>query len=274
MSPYLPIRVRAKIFLKKLLPMKLFEIVRMLWLNSFAHFVKGQDVLLKYEKIFLSRYPRVVQAGPFKGMQYVDKAVGSSYIHKLIGSYEAILHPCIQTLGGKNFDTILDIGSAEGYYLIGFGRMFKEAHLIGFEIEEIGQELSKKMYSQNNLTNKLTLFGEATGENVAPLITDKTLLICDCEGGEVDILNPDLFPQYKKIDTAIVELHDFMRPGIKEALTSRFKDTHAITIIPFKLAEPNDFPFFKEISNKKDLYEVRRERGDQEQEWMILERKN
>lgn len=273
MKQYLPIRVRAKLFIKKLLPETLFNLVRSIWVNFFARFVGDNDILSKYEAIFLSQFPRVVQAGPFQGLKYVDKAVGSSYLHKLIGSYEAILHPYIKTLKEKDFNTILDIGSAEGYYLIGFGKMFPNAHLIGFEIEESGRDLSKEMYEKNDLSNKISLFGEANSENVSPLITEKTLLICDCEGGELDILDSQNFPAFKKINTAIIELHDFIRPNIKETLTERFKETHKIDIIRFALANPEDFPFFKTIKNEKDLYELRRERGWQEQEWMILERK-
>ncbi|MFH1188282.1 MAG: hypothetical protein V1652_00350 [bacterium] len=273
MQNYLPFRVKVKFFLKKALPMKAFDFVHFLWIKTFAYFIKGQSILLKYQNLFLSKYPKTVQAGPFKGMLYVDKAIGSSYLHKLIGSYEAILHPHINMFKNKDFDTILDIGSAEGYYLIGFGIMFPNAHLVGFEIEEDGRNLSDKMYQKNNLKNKITLLGEATKENVSSFITSKTLLICDCEGGELDILDPKTFPTFLDIDTAIVELHDFIRPGIKKVLIERFEDTHSITIVPFALANPKEFPFFADIKNKKDLYELRRERGCQEQEWMILEKK-
>lgn len=273
MAEYLPTRIHAKNFLKKLLPVRIFGMVQYVWVHIFARFIKGEDILTKYTKLFLSKYPKIVKAGPFEGMKYVDKAVGSSYLHKLIGSYEAVLHPYIKTLSGKDFDTILDIGSAEGYYLIGFGRMFPNANLIGFEIEEDGRDLSKEMYTKNDLVNKLSLFGEANSENVSPLITEKTLLICDCEGGELDILDSQNFLDFKKINIAIIELHDFIRPNIKETLVERFKETHTINIIRFALVNPNDFPFFAEVNNEKDLYELRRERGWQEQEWMILERK-
>lgn len=273
MSEYLPLRVRVKLFLKKLLPTKLFELIRLLWVSSFARFVGDKDIVAKYQEIFLSRFPKEVQVGPFKGMKYVDMAVGSAYLHKLIGSYESILHPYIESLKGKQFDTVLDIGSAEGYYLVGFGKMFKDAHLVGFEIEEKGRELNQELYEKNGLNNTLTLLGEATNENITPHITDNTLLICDCEGAEVDILDPSKVPQLKNVKTAIIELHDFIRPQAKEILTERFSPTHTVTIIPFALAEPKDFPFLATITDEKDLYELRRERGWQEQEWMILERK-
>lgn len=270
---YYPPRVRAKKFLKSLLPQKLFSLVQSVWVHTFAHFTKGQDILGKYTAIFLKHNERVVQAGPFKGMNYVSQAIGSSYLHKLIGSYEAILHPIIEKISKNNYTTILDIGSAEGYYLVGFGRMFKDAQLVGFEIEVEGRELTKEMYTLNNLSNKLTLLGEATAENISTYIEGDTLLICDCEGGELDILSVEKAPKLQEVHTAIIELHDFIRPGIKEALIKRFEKTHTITIIPFELANPELFPFFRTVSSKEDLYELRRERGWQEQEWMILEKK-
>jgi hypothetical protein len=206
-------------------------------------------------------------------MKYVDMAIGSSYLHKLIGSYEAILHPVIEGLRGRTYDSIVDIGSAEGYYLVGLGSMFPAAHLVGFEMEEKGRELSKELYAMNSLTNTLTVLGEATAENISSYITDKTLLVCDCEGGGMDILDPERNKKLLNVQTAIIELHDFIRPGIKAALTKRFEKTHTITIVPFALAEVEKFPFFRTVTNEGDLYELRRERGWQEQEWMILERR-
>lgn len=273
MTTYIPVRVRLKNQLRLLLPKSLFAFINKVWINTFAKFFNVQNVVAKYTAEFVSKYPKVVQGGPFKGMQYVDQSVGSNYVHKLIGSYESILHPYIESLRSKHFDTIIDIGAAEGYYLVGLGQMFPDSKLVGFEIEENGRQLIKEMYEKNSLKNKLVLEGEANVNNVVPYITEKTLLICDCEGGELDILNPITEKDFSKVDTAIIELHDFIRPGIKEALTSRFSETHNIKLIPFAMANPDFFPFLASITNENEQYELRRERGWQEQEWMILEKK-
>ena len=267
---YTPLRVRAKHAAKKILPARAFGQLRSLWIASGARFVGDKEITQKYTDFFLSRYPRVVQAGPFTGMAYVDGAVGSTYLLKLIGSYEAILHPLIESLREEDFDTIIDIGSAEGYYLAGLGRMFPRAALVGFETDEQGRKLNQELYSINAMHNDLTLLGTATNNLVAPYVRGKTLLVCDCEGAELDILTPDMHAAFKAVDTAIIELHDFLRPGIKEALTKRFSPTHTITVVQFALADPDAFPFFASVKNKKDLYELRRERGCQEQEWMLL----
>ena len=44
----------------------------------------------------------------------------------------------------------------------------------------------------------------------------------DCEGGEVDLLQPDLAPNLRYSDV-LVELHDFLNPTISETILSRFR---------------------------------------------------
>lgn len=273
MSEYVPVRVKIKGFLRNLLPKSLFDLINKVWIHTFARLFKVQDVLDSYTALFLQNNPKVVQGGPFTGLRYVDKAVGSNYLHKLVGSYEAVLHPVLSEIFQKRFDTVIDIGAAEGYYLVGVGQKFPGAKLVGFETESTGRELVAEMYTKNYLTNELVLEGTATPANVAPYITGATLLICDCEGGELDILNPDVEAAFAEVDTALIELHDFIRPGIKEALIERFSPTHDITLVPFKMADPSQFPFLASITNQSEQYEILRERGWQEQEWMILSRK-
>jgi hypothetical protein len=272
MENHMPARVRIRVFLKKLLPRSLFSVVSTTWRYLGARFIDVHGIVEKYTADFLTNHPKVVQGGPFKGMQYVDSAVGSNYVHKLIGSYEAVLHPYIQKLRPGSFDTVVDIGSAEGYYLIGLGRLFPDVRLVGFEMETDGRNLTQEMFVKNNLRNNLELYGEATADNIAPVLTPKTLLICDCEGAELDILDPEKCPQLLSVQSAIIELRDEFRPGIKEALIDRFTKTHRITILPFKMASPEDYPYLASIQNKNEQYELLRERGIQDQEWMILEK--
>ncbi len=272
MGNHVPVRVRIRIFLKKLLPASLFSMVSLTWRYFSARFIDVHGIVEKYTADFIAHHPKIVQGGPFKNMQYVDSAIGSNYVHKLIGSYEAVLHPYIKQISTQDFDTILDIGSAEGYYVIGLGRMFPNAKLIGFELEEAGRKLTQEMYVKNSLTNVINLHGEATARNIKPFVTDKTLLVCDCEGAELDILDPDQCLELLLVKYAIIELHDDFRPGIKEKLTQRFEATHRVVIVSFKMANPDDYPYLASMKNKTEQYELLRERGIQDQEWMILER--
>ncbi len=273
MNRYTPIRVRIKNSLRNLLSPSFFRVVNNIWIRWGAPFFNVQSIVDRYTAEFLKQHPRIVQGGPFVGMLYVEQAVGSNYLHKLIGSYEAILHPFLRSIVQDPPKKIIDIGSAEGYYLVGLGRLLPDVSLVGFETENSGRDLTRQMYELNKLSNPLILEGSADARNIGQHLTGDELLICDCEGGEMDILDPAICPELKQVRYAVIELHDFIRPGIQNALRQRFAETHEIKLVRFEMADPEQFPFLSSIQNKKDRYELLRERGWQEQEWMILTRK-
>ena len=56
------------------------------------------------------------------------------------------------------------------------------------------------------------------------------LVLCDIEGAEQELLNPELAPALKVMDI-IVESHECLIPGITQVLVDRFKETHQITLL-------------------------------------------
>lgn len=270
---YIPLRVRAKNILKTLLPKSLFSIVQSLWGKTGAHFVKDQDVAEKYTPLFIHKHGYKVIGGPFSGMTYVEQAVGSSYLVKLIGVYEEILHTTVQELKHCDFKTIIDIGCAEGYYLVGLGMHNIHATLIGYDIEPTALELSKELYNKNNLNNELILLDRCTHTDLNKRITEKTLIICDAEGFEDEILDPQKAPSLLSVDTFMIELHEFAAPGVTERIRTRFNNSHTIETITFKNASGIGYPFLEEI-NEKERYSLLRERGIQDQQWLIMKKKS
>lgn len=267
------IRYNIKTILKKLLPLKIFKVVNTIYIKIFANIFKDNDILEKYLAEFKKNNANIIIDGPFKGLHYVDKAVGSTYLHKMAGYYEAVLIPFIQEAFNKDIKNILDIGAAEGYYTTGFGKHFPEASIVAFEIEDDGRRLIQEMYNINNLTNTIHILGEATNQNIVNYITPNTLLICDIEGAEKDILNIENKDIYKNIEYGIIELHDDFIAGCEESVKSYFQDTHNVDIVTFKFANPQEFTFLKSIENKKDLHILLKERGIQDQNWIILRKR-
>ena len=60
-----------------------------------------------------------VAAGPFAGMRYITRSCGSKLAPKVIGCYERELHPAIENAIRGDYQRIIDIGCAEGYYAVG-----------------------------------------------------------------------------------------------------------------------------------------------------------
>jgi protein-L-isoaspartate O-methyltransferase len=123
MASFKPI---VKSVMKCLLPEKAFQSFfavrsRKWQLNSF----KVSGALLQVER-YIEEHGTVVQSGPFAGMIFpLKSAMNRWVIPKLTGSYESEIHFFLEALTKRNYDFILDIGSAEGYYACGLARLFR-----------------------------------------------------------------------------------------------------------------------------------------------------
>ena len=206
-----------------------------------------------------SRNGWVVQSGPFAGMRYVANAVGSTLAAKLVGSYESELHSTIQLILKSNYQRIIDIGCAEGYYAVGLA--FKHASVLihAFDIDERGRELCKQMAQMNGVDSRVSIEEECTHETLQSLVTSGSLIICDCEGCELELLQPSLVPSLLDCDL-LVELHEALKPGLTDKLLERFKETHSIDLIDSQERDPILYPTlhrFSRLNQKTALSELR-----------------
>src|SRR6185437_13753235 len=66
--------------------------------------------------------------GPFKGLKFVGQSNIGVIIPKWVGSYESQLHPIIESVvSAGDYQTIIDVGAAEGYYSVGLAWRLPEA---------------------------------------------------------------------------------------------------------------------------------------------------
>ena len=83
----------------------------------------------------VARNGNAVQSGPFRGMAYALPGLGAEEIFhyggvpKLLGCYEAELHGIFDGVALNGYDTILNIGCAEGYYVAGLARILPQARV-------------------------------------------------------------------------------------------------------------------------------------------------
>lgn len=258
--------------LKHTLPAPIFSFIRNTYIKTIGRLIakKNNALVDGYTNSYLNMHGHIVSDGPFKGLTYVTESVGSSFLHKLAGYYEAVLIPYIQKAKELPIEHIVDIGAAEGYYTTGFGSFFPTASMVAFEMEEKGRENIAKLHSMNKLKNPLTILGKATAENVFEQMKPNTLLICDCEGAEKNIFqNPRA--EVSNILYGIIELHDQMVPECKDTVIRFFEKTHKVDIIKFTHANPKDFIFLNNLPTN-DLKILLKERGIQDQEWAIVTR--
>jgi len=213
-----------------------------------------------------------VQAGPFMGMHYdpgfpTDQAL----VPRLLGYYEAELHPIIHQAIAKGYDRIIDIGSSEGYYAVGFARRLPEAQVFAFDIDEEMQARCRQMTELNGVKDRVHIRGLCDHSALEEHVTERSLIISDCEGGEMNLLDPSQAPSLLKADL-IVEVHDHIVPGISKEMIARFQPTHDIGIVASMLQDPRRFECLQSLSSKTQRLAVD-ERRPVPMEWMVMTRR-
>lgn len=179
---------------------------------------------------FTTRHGLKVQSGPFAGMEYIAQATGSALVPKLVGSYEQELHDIVREILRTPYTTIVDVGCAEGYYAVGLARALREAKVIAFDTDSRAQRLCRMTAERNGVSNRVQVAGRCDAATLQPLLTNRALVISDCEGYERDLLDLERAPGLRHTNI-LVELHDAVSPGLTPALLARFANTHDAQLI-------------------------------------------
>ena len=182
--------------------------------------------------------------GPFKGLRYVSRSVGSVYIPKLLGIYENELNPCVEALCARRPSLIVDVGTAEGYFCLGLAVRNPQARLIGFEMDAAGREAVAEMAKLNGVSDRVKIMGKCDPEDLAAALGNEhaPAVVCDVEGYEEHLLDPAAVPALQRA-SILVELHDFVTPGLTDLLLTRFQGTHDIEHIWQEPRIRDQFPY-------------------------------
>jgi hypothetical protein len=181
------------------------------------------------ERAFPEGTEITVQAGPFKGMRYLDETVWGSITPKWLGSYEAELHPVVEEILRSDYEHIVDVGCAEGYYAVGLALMAHGARVFAFDTDHLSRAQLQRMAQMNGVETRVEIGRYCTHADLERLSVGKTLLISDVEGFETELLDPDRAPSLKRNDE-LVEIHEQSDdiPETERLITRRFLPTHTI----------------------------------------------
>lgn len=171
-----------------------------------------------------------VRNGPFKGLRYSNKSCGGAILPKILGSYEDPLHPWIEEIAAKSYDTILNVGSAEGYFAVGFACMEIAKTVVAYDINPVALPYMQEIVALNKLHANLEFVSLCDREELSHHCKERSLIFCDIEGAELSLLDPSISPELLHTDM-IVEIHDVFIPGITSILVDRFIASHKIDIV-------------------------------------------
>jgi predicted O-methyltransferase YrrM len=179
---------------------------------------------------FIRSHGLTVSGGPFTGLTYTRRTAAGRIVAKLVGAYEAEVHASLMAIIRAEPRLAVNIGSAEGYYAVGLARLVPDLVVHAFETDDDRRSLCAELARANGVGDRVIMHGSCTQFALAKVPGTPDLVICDCEGYERELLRPDLVPWLARA-TLLVELHDALMPGTREALLERFAPTHRIEVI-------------------------------------------
>jgi hypothetical protein len=180
----------------------------------------------------------VVQGGPFAGLQCLLQPARHFQPPMLLGSYESELHDVIADIARRPYEKVLNIGCGEGYYAVGLARLLPGAQVHAFDVDPVCQKVCVNVAQANGCADRVVVSGGCTLAELERLAANNTLVVCDCEGAELELLDPQQVPQLSRCDF-LIECHEFLNPAITPVLTERFHKTHHVKYIPNTWVNPN-----------------------------------
>lgn len=206
------------LYRRKILKQKEFESLRKMK-------IKNEELLIM-ENIFDNKF--LVHNGPFKGMKYIENSSGSAFLPKIIGSYEEPIHSWINEAIIKKYSRIIDIGCAEGYYACGFAKNIPNCQVFAYDIDPVARQNTALLRDANKLRNiEIKAICDHNELNEKSVLD--TLIFCDIEGYEEQLLDPLKAPNLIKVDL-IIESHDWINKNITENIIKKFNKSHTISI--------------------------------------------
>ena len=178
----------------------------------------------------MKKQSTVVIQGPLAGMDFLPQSAEGCHIAKLLGCYEQTLQPFVDQAITNAYPTILNIGCAEGYYAVGMARRMPNTKVLAFDLNPNAQEVCTALAQRNSVANRVKVGALFKPEDFANYANQKVLVLCDIEGAEKDLLDPEISPALKGMDL-IVESHECLISRITQTLINRFKESHEITLV-------------------------------------------
>ncbi|MBC7478079.1 MAG: hypothetical protein H7317_08300 [Pseudorhodobacter sp.] len=195
---------------------------------ALRHLAKWRSEMLS--RTLIARSGTLVLSGPFQGMDYAIRAAEGPVTARLLGVYEASLAPVIEDIIARAYPVVVDIGCAEGYYAVGLARRMPASRILARDESDRAQDLCRKLAALNGVADRVQVGGRMDHAGLALCAAQKTVVICDIEGAEADLLDPAAAPGLIHADI-LVECHDVIHPGLTDLLTQRFQPSHHVTRI-------------------------------------------
>lgn len=218
----------------------------------------------------------VVQSGPFAGMKMVDLSTrgDGDITPKLLGTYEAELHPALASFATRKYDAVVDVGCAEGYYSVGAALVFPDIPVLAYDVDAGALEILDALARANDCADRMVpgdFCDPATLRDVAGRYP-RSLVIVDCEGYEKTLFSDPATNKALDRSDLIIECHDLWDAEITPSIRAALAETHDISVVMACGRNPNMFDFLADLSDW-DRWRAVWERRGSRMNWLVCEGK-
>jgi precorrin-6B methylase 2 len=187
-----------------------------------------------------------VSRGPFEGLKLAeDHRIGELSVAKLLGVYEHELRAVISAT--DHWERVVNIGSAEGYYAVGFARRVPERRVTAYDIDANAQTATTRTAALNEVADRVTVLSECTPEASLEHADAGALFWIDIEGAERELLSTAPPARLAGSDL-LVETHFQSGAFTGLAVARHFQETHDITVIRQSEIQPDEVPEFLSLA--------------------------
>ena len=201
-----------------------------------------------------------VYSGPLAGMKIPRDSALADLPNYVIGCYEQETHAVLSRIICEPPKNIIIIGSAFGYYTVGLACQTMHTKIIGFEAEEHPHwKKAAELAALNKVADRIIQKGFCDNNELSAVCEAGDFVMCDCEGGEVSLLDPVNTPALRNCEI-LCEVHEFYAPNATAILVERFKTMHKIELINEQHRTPDMYRIlngFSESYKKLSVQETR-----------------
>lgn len=216
--------------------------------NVLRHLAKWRAKLI--HNTIVQKSGHIIKNGPFAGMNYGVPSTEGGSVPRLLGGYEASLTPIIDQIVDSAPDLIIDVGCAEGYYAVGLARRLPNATIWARDANLKAIANCTKLAEMNGVADRVETGGIMVHRDFDICLRHRTVVICDIEGGEIDLLQPNRAKGLFAADI-LVECHPSADPKIVDIIRERFTKTHNVQEIGREL-DSETLPNWMETSSDLD----------------------
>lgn len=219
--------------------------------------------------------PTAVAQGPFRGMRLAywpaSTMMGYSMMAKFVGTYEREIWPFVEEVCSLSPDVLIDVGSADGYYIVGFARRLPGSRIVGYEMSPSCVHAMRRNYRLNGSPGRLEQRGRCDPAALRSALrgADRPVVVCDVDGYEDALIDPARVPELQRA-TILVEVHDPLSPGVAGRLMERFAATHEIRVANESPRTIDLRPAGCPLSDAEFLDAAREFRGDVTGLWYFM----